>query len=119
MDDLQCNFNCAGNESQICGGNGYLQNGAHISLFADSSRYDPNGTVTGGGGSGGGGGGGGGGGPFVNPGNTQFQHLGCYKEAATGRTLPKLAMATDTLTVNNCLAACASSKFAGVEYGRE
>lgn len=41
VDNSNCNFPCAGNAKQICGGNGagIDGDGTYISLFADSSRF--------------------------------------------------------------------------------
>ncbi|KAI9864385.1 MAG: hypothetical protein M1813_003305 [Trichoglossum hirsutum] len=108
-DKDNCNFVCAGNASQICGGNGFFTDGAYISLFADAKKYI-NGTTIPGAPTGG---------PIVNPGDGQFNSLGCYTEATTGRALSKLGVATDTLTITSCFAACAGYQYAGAEYGRE
>ncbi|PWW73981.1 WSC-domain-containing protein [Tuber magnatum] len=116
-----CNFDCSGNGTQICGGNGYFGGGSYISLFADSDRYNPGGPVssstttgdptgsptptpTGG--------------PIDNPGNSNFGFSGCYTEATTGRALSVLT-ASDTMTVNTCLGVCSAYEYAGLEYGSE
>ncbi|CUS12732.1 unnamed protein product [Tuber aestivum] len=116
----ECNFDCSGNGTQICGGNGYFGGGSYISLFADSDRYNPGGPVssssttgdptgsptptpTGG--------------PIDNPGNSNFGFAGCYTEATIGRALSVLT-ASDTMTVNTCLDICNTYEYAGLEYGR-
>ncbi|KAG0129679.1 hypothetical protein HOY82DRAFT_586064 [Tuber indicum] len=116
-----CNFDCSGNGTQLCGGNGYFGGGSYISLFADSDRYNPGDPVssttttgsptgsptptpTGG--------------PIDNPGNSNFSFAGCYTEATTGRALSVLT-GSDTMTVDTCLGICNSYEYAGLEYGRE
>lgn len=46
VDEANCNYACAGDVNQICGGNGVgpAERGTYISLFADSSRYKGNAT---------------------------------------------------------------------------
>ncbi|KAG0636289.1 hypothetical protein HOY80DRAFT_891585 [Tuber brumale] len=116
----ECNFDCSGNGTQLCGGNGYFGGGSYISLFADSDRYNPGNlssttttgsptgsptpTPTGG--------------PIDNPGNSNFSFTGCYTEATAGRALSVLT-ASDTMTVDTCLGICNAYEYAGLEYGRE
>ncbi|CRK39009.1 hypothetical protein BN1723_015476, partial [Verticillium longisporum] len=117
--DANCNFDCAGDLQQICGGNGVGTGagGTYISLFADSTQWDGNltrpdsggGTVTPPVG-----------GPVANPGVDGYKHIGCYTEATQGRALPTEGKVTSK-TVASCVAACKglNLKMAGVEYGGE
>ncbi|KAH8155190.1 uncharacterized protein LAJ45_00199 [Morchella importuna] len=118
--DEDCNFDCTGNGTQICGGNGYFGGGSYISLFADENRYTPGegpissstttdltGTPTPTPSA-----------PIDNPGNGSFTFAGCYTEATTGRALSVL-QGSDTMDVNTCLGLCAGYAYAGLEYGRE
>ncbi|KAJ3457268.1 hypothetical protein MRS44_014409 [Fusarium solani] len=112
VDDKNCNFDCAGDLNQICGGNGIDGAGAYISLFADTLSWDGSfGTI---------GGGDGPKGPYVNPGVYGYNSIGCYTEATTGRAL-RTGKGVDSPTVANCVQACKAGSFtyAGVEYGGE
>ncbi|KAJ4327142.1 hypothetical protein N0V84_002404 [Fusarium piperis] len=112
VDDKNCNFDCAGDLNQICGGNGIDGAGAYISLFADTLSWDGSfGTI---------GGDDGPKGPYVNPGVYGYNSIGCYTEATTGRAL-RTGKGVDSPTVANCVQACKAGSFtyAGVEYGGE
>jgi len=103
VDDGNCNYACAGDINQYCGGNGVAAGagGAYISLFTDLAWQGPSG-------------------PVVNPGVEGFIHIGCYTEATQGRALPfEKLMAMRT--VASCIHACAASGYlyAGLEYGGE
>lgn len=114
-----CNFDCTGNGTQICGGNGYFGGGSYISLFGDSERFNrtsPSGTVT----------------PTlgpssttttasptINPGDSVFGYVGCYAEPVTGGRALSNLWGDDGMTVNACLARCPTADYIGVEYGRE
>ncbi|ODA83838.1 hypothetical protein RJ55_02354 [Drechmeria coniospora] len=110
VDDVNCNYYCAGDINQVCGGNGEgtLHGGSFISLFADSLQWNGNLTrpPTSG--------------PRVNPGVAGYDSIGCYTEATNARALPKGAP-TDQRTVAACITACKDRAFAyaGVEYGGE
>ncbi|KAH0538563.1 hypothetical protein FGG08_004851 [Glutinoglossum americanum] len=115
--DAQCNFNCAGAQNQTCGGNGLFHDRSYISLFANSDKLTntsspttsqststASSAPTG---------------PVVNPGDSLFKSLGCWKEPPSRRALPNLVLAKDDLTIHACLAACPGSNYIGAEYGRE
>ena len=123
--DENCNFDCTGNGTQICGGNGYFGGGSYISLFADKERYNnggPSGTATGTGtatstlaststsaapt-------------PSQNPGNDVFEYAGCYAEPPGGGRALSFLTPNDLLTASMCFAQCPRSKYVGLEYGRE
>ena len=129
--DGNCNFACAGDLNQICGGNGVGDGagGTYISLFADSVQFDGNTTSpnppgdpedptepddpdTPGEPSPGG--------PVENPGVAGYTSLGCYTEATTGRALP-FGKSLEGTTVATCVAACAEDDYtyAGVQYASE
>ena len=57
-------------------------------------------------------------GPIDNPGNADYNFLGCYTEPPTGRALTLLT-GSDTMNVITCLGICSSYEYAGLEYGRE
>ena len=113
--DGNCNYPCAGNFNQICGGNGVGSGagGAYISLFADSTQFNGNTTtpstppnpV---------------GGPYINPGVNGYTSIGCFTEGTNSRALSNgETMVSSTVAV--CVAACAASNYiyAGLEYGQE
>lgn len=109
-DDRNCNYNCAGDVNQICGGNGVgdAVGGTYMSLFADSLQWDGNYTrppITG---------------PSVNPGVSGFVSLGCYTEGSNSRALPN-GLNTEKKTVAACVDACKGATYshAGLEYGGE
>ncbi|PMD40623.1 WSC-domain-containing protein [Hyaloscypha variabilis F] len=105
-----CNYPCAGNVNEICGGNGVGSDagGSYISLFADSSRF--NGTVVSTAPSG----------PFVNPGVDGYVSMGCYTEGTNGRALVQ-GYDPSQQTVKMCVNTCATNNYiyAGLEYGGE
>ncbi|KAF7561536.1 hypothetical protein G7046_g2604 [Stylonectria norvegica] len=116
VDDSNCNFACAGDLNQICGGQGVGAGAGYpyFSLFADSLQY-ANGKFTGNGGAvtaptG----------PFVNPGVSGYGSIGCYTEATSGRALSN-GKSNSLANVAGCLAACSAGSYtyAGVEYGGE
>ncbi|TPX11566.1 uncharacterized protein E0L32_007777 [Thyridium curvatum] len=101
-----CNYPCAGDVNQICGGNGVNDGagGSYISLFHDinggSTPVNP-------------------GGPVTNPGVNGYGFLGCYTEATGARALVN-GMPNPNKTVAGCIASCNPQyKYAGVEYGGE
>jgi hypothetical protein len=59
-------------------------------------------------------------GPFVNPGVSGYNSLGCYNEPTNGRALSQQLTPT-AKTVASCVAACSASSYsyAGLEYGGE
>ncbi|KAL8689037.1 MAG: hypothetical protein Q9218_005195 [Villophora microphyllina] len=58
-------------------------------------------------------------GPTIVPGNTNFTYTACWDEPSSGRALPTLALASDSMTVELCLSKCYNYQYAGIEYGRE
>ncbi|RDW85101.1 hypothetical protein BP6252_02691 [Coleophoma cylindrospora] len=61
----------------------------------------------------------------IYPGNTKYTYLGCYNETTTinntamTRALQGTSESNDTMTVEVCLAFCAGSTYAGLEYTNE
>lgn len=129
VNDMNCNYDCAGDIQQFCGGNGEGEGAGstYISLFADSEQWDGNYTnpnpptdpedpddpddpeeppPSGG--------------PVTNPGVDGYNSIGCYTEATTGRALP-VGKSLETPTVANCVAACAADDYthAGLQYSQE
>lgn len=103
VDDANCYYECSGDPTQVCGGNGIDRAGTYISLFGDKSRWDGNTTGTPG--------------PFVNPGSNGFTSIGCWTDSTANRTLP--VRQSGGGTVNSCLQACQGYTYAGVEFGGE
>ncbi|CAG8971095.1 hypothetical protein HYALB_00010672 [Hymenoscyphus albidus] len=121
VEDGNCNFPCAGDVNQICGGDGLDGTGSYISLFADMRSFDGNTTIpiptpttssspaptaTGG--------------PQIRQivGNYVFQ--GCYNELTVGgRALSKSTYTNDSMTLELCSSFCSEAAYFGVEYGRE
>ncbi|TVY38355.1 WSC domain-containing protein [Lachnellula occidentalis] len=110
VDEGNCNYPCAGDINQICGGNGIGSGagGSYISLFADARGFSGNVTTTPPSG------------PSVNPGVGGYTSIGCYTEGTNGRALSQQLNPTSK-TVANCVSACSAGnyKFAGMEYGGE
>jgi hypothetical protein len=102
--DANCNYGCAGNVGETCGGQGINGGLSMISLFADSTRFDGNTTADVG--------------PFVNPGALGFGSQGCWTDSGNPRTLP-IRMNLVQQTIDMCLQACQGYQFAGMEYGGE
>ena len=104
LPDGNCNYGCAGNQGENCGGNGINGGLSMISLFADSTRFSGNYTASVG--------------PFVNPGVLGFTSLGCWTDPGNPRTL-SIGMAPMNQIVRGCLQVCQGYQYAGVEYGGE
>ncbi|OCF56894.1 hypothetical protein L486_05749 [Kwoniella mangroviensis CBS 10435] len=103
VDDANCNYACAGNINEICGGNGIDAAGSYISLFMDTTQGA--GSVPKG--------------PFTNNGTNGYSSIGCYTEGTNGRALSVGKGLGQATNVANCTAACAGYTYAGVEYGQE
>ncbi|EON63806.1 hypothetical protein W97_03034 [Coniosporium apollinis CBS 100218] len=102
-DEQDCNYNCAGDENQICGGNGYFHNKAHMSLFADLTKFDGNTTSE----------------PTRIPQTVgPFNFIGCYAETGA-KTVASKALVTADMTVEKCAANCAQYTYFGIEYASE
>lgn len=93
-----------GNVGETCGGDGISGGLAMITLFADSTRFDGNGTEPVG--------------PVVNPGILGFISVGCWTDAGNPRTL-SVGENPTTQTIASCVQACQGYQYAGMEYGGE
>jgi hypothetical protein len=102
--DANCNYGCAGNVGEICGGQDISGGLSMISLFADSTRFDGNTTENVG--------------PYVNPGALGFSSQGCWTDTGNPRSLP-IRMNPTNQTIDSCLQACQGYQYAGMEYGGE
>ncbi|TBU26664.1 hypothetical protein BD311DRAFT_666990 [Dichomitus squalens] len=112
IDASLCNMACAGNSTELCGGPNAL------------NVYNFTGTITGTPGAPVGGGGGGGTGPvLVNPVTSglpgTWTYAACYVDNANGRVFANQNPDDQNLTVESCVASCASQNFtlAGLEFG--
>ncbi|KAF7951604.1 hypothetical protein EAE96_006907 [Botrytis aclada] len=97
-----CNFACPGDPTDGCGGTGYISvfyNPTEYVAGSDPALYGPK-TVN-------------------SVGN--YNYLGCYSEATTGRALGGLnpqALATG-FTIESCATACKGFTYFGMEYANE
>ncbi|KAI5275150.1 hypothetical protein E4T47_01817 [Aureobasidium subglaciale] len=103
--DTDCNFNCAGNENQTCGGNGNINPGSHISLFADLARFDGNTTTQV---------------QHIVPSYNGYNYLGCYAESG-GKTVSAASQDTGTMTVEACGDFCIAKGYTlfGLQYASQ
>ncbi|PSN61392.1 WSC-domain-containing protein [Corynespora cassiicola Philippines] len=101
--DADCNFGCTGNKNQTCGGDGYLHDTAHMSLFADLTKFDGNTNSP----------------PLqITPNVGQYNFVGCYLDVL-GRTLNDKATSSNVMTVQACAAFCSSYSYFGLEFAAE
>ncbi|KAI5207927.1 hypothetical protein E4T38_03158 [Aureobasidium subglaciale] len=103
--DTDCNFNCAGNENQTCGGSGNINPGSHISLFADLARFDGNTTTQV---------------QHIVPSYNGYNYLGCYAESG-GKTVSAASQDTGTMTVEACGDFCIAKGYTlfGLQYASQ
>ena len=111
--DIQCNYACTGDASQACGGSN-VGGGGFISIYYDSTRYTPSSNASTGGNS--------------NPGEPvtvqqagNYNYIGCYSEAPTGRALSGKYIATPAAggTIEYCQSACQGYTYFGMEFSNE
>ncbi|KAL8752627.1 MAG: hypothetical protein Q9184_005668, partial [Pyrenodesmia sp. 2 TL-2023] len=102
-DEQDCNYACANNASQICGGNGYFHDHSHMSLFSNGNAQPPLPNVP----------------PSVLQTIGAYKYSGCYTEGVGGRALADKQTASDEMTVATCSAFCSSYNFFGIEYRNE
>ena len=107
-DPTMCTFACAGDASQQCGGAG-----GYISIYYDATRYTPGSITTSGGTTSSG--------PITVNQTGNYNYIGCYSEATTGRALSGLAPAVPAggSTIESCEASCQGYNYFGVEYSNE
>ena len=113
VDESFCTFSCAGDANQVCGGQG-----GYLSVYYDSSRYNPaDGSTTPGTGTGTG--------PTTGPVTVKsvgpYSYFGCYSDNNPGRALNGLIPAAPAsgTTIENCASRCASFSYFGTEYSGE
>ena len=100
-DDSFCAYACAGDGTQVCGGVG-----SYLSVYYDASRYTPStGTqqTTSG--------------PITVNQTGNYNYIGCYSEATSGRALSGLAPpipANVGNTIESCAASCKGYTYFGV-----
>lgn len=101
--ERDCNFPCAGNVNQTCGGDGYFHDSVEISLFADSTLFDGNTTTS----------------PVgIVQSTGNYNYAGCYAENGA-KTFNAKTTADNAMTVDACRSFCAPSTYFGVQYGSE
>lgn len=110
-----CTFACSGDGTEDCGGvNGY------ISIYYDATKYTPgSNTITGGTTTGGTTANAGG--PVTVKFTENYNYIGCYTEATTGRALSGSSPAAPANghTIESCQAACQGYTLFGMEYSNE
>lgn len=107
VQDSLCNYPCAGNQNDTCGGN---TGTGLISVFYDATRYTPGSNATSGPGG------------LPIPSNVgNFTYSGCWSDNVNGRGLNSFApnAPANGTTYESCAAACLGYEFFGVEYGNQ
>ncbi|KAL8652676.1 MAG: hypothetical protein Q9226_004173 [Calogaya cf. arnoldii] len=102
-DEIDCNYVCTGNETQICGGNGYFHDHSHMSLFTNGKADDPLPNIP----------------PSILPSTGAYNYAGCYTEGVGGRALGAAQTAYDDMTVAYCANFCSKYQYFGIEYSSE
>ncbi|KAI4258413.1 MAG: hypothetical protein L6R42_005121 [Xanthoria sp. 1 TBL-2021] len=101
--EIDCNYVCTGNETQICGGNGYFHDHSHMSLFTNGKAGAPLPNIP----------------PSILPSSGAYKYAGCYTEGVSGRALSGAQTAYDDMTVAYCANFCSKSQYFGIEYSSE
>ncbi|KAI4235546.1 MAG: hypothetical protein LQ349_003079 [Xanthoria aureola] len=102
-DEIDCNYVCTGNETQICGGNGYFHDHSHMSLFTNGKAGAPLPNVP----------------PSILPSSGAYKYAGCYTGGVGGRALSGAQTAYDDMTVDYCANFCSKYQYFGIEYSSE
>ena len=103
-EETNCNYECSGNETQTCGGNGYFHDGSYISLFVNGTGFkapDPNKKQG-----------------IVNS-TGAYNYAGCYTEGTGGRALGDASTTSNDNSIEFCAKYCDGANYFGVEYGAE
>ncbi|OCK79181.1 WSC-domain-containing protein [Lepidopterella palustris CBS 459.81] len=101
--DADCNYQCTGNVNETCGGNGYFHNAAHMSVFADSTKFNGNTTSN----------------PLAITNSVgNYNYVGCYSENGA-KTLSTKTTSTNSMTVEACAVFCSAYPYFGLEYSAE
>ena len=101
VNETECNYQCSGDQTETCGGNGYFHDASYMSLFTNGG---PNL---------------GGNGPAVVPSTGPYNYSGCYTEGTNVRALGAKATASPDMTVQSCAAYCSGFTYFGLEYANE
>ena len=102
INETDCNYQCNGNTTQTCGGNGYFHDISAMSLFTNGAP--PSGDAAG---------------PAVVKSVGQYNYTGCYTEATNQRALSGKAISTGDMTIESCAGNCSAFTYFGIEYGNE
>ncbi|KAI4121620.1 MAG: hypothetical protein LQ338_006265 [Usnochroma carphineum] len=101
--ETDCNYVCANNASQTCGGNGYFHDHAFMSLFTNGKALPALPNIP----------------AAVLPSYGAYNYNGCYTEGRGGRALADKNTASDEMTVATCATFCSGSQYFGIEYASE
>ncbi|KAL8669506.1 MAG: hypothetical protein Q9168_005908 [Polycauliona sp. 1 TL-2023] len=101
--ETDCNYVCDGNETQICGGNGYFHDHSYMSLFSNGQASAALPNVP----------------PSIQPSSGAYNYAGCYTEGVGGRALGSAQTASDDMTVAYCANFCSKYQYFGIEYSNE
>ncbi|KAF2402400.1 WSC-domain-containing protein [Trichodelitschia bisporula] len=101
--ERDCNYPCSGNSSQICGGNGYFNDHARLSIFADTTRYQNTTSA-----------------PLSIPATVNgYSYVGCFAEQNGKAMNQKFTSNSTSMTLELCASYCSSYNFFSVEYAQE
>ncbi|KAI4174701.1 MAG: hypothetical protein LQ343_002072 [Gyalolechia ehrenbergii] len=101
--ETDCNYVCTGNDTQICGGNGYFHDHSFMSLFSNGKALPPLPNVP----------------PSIIPSYGAYNYSGCYTEGVGGRALGAKQTAYNDMTVAYCGDFCTGYQYFGIEYSSE
>lgn len=102
VNETECNYQCSGDQTETCGGNGYFHDASYMSLFTNGG---PNaGSAAG---------------PAIVPSVGSYNYSGCYTEATGARALAAKATANTDMTLETCASFCSGYTYFGLEYGSE
>ncbi|KAL8936038.1 MAG: hypothetical protein Q9216_005133 [Gyalolechia sp. 2 TL-2023] len=101
--ETDCNYVCTGNDTQICGGNGYFHDHSFMSLFSNGKALPPLPNVP----------------PSIVPSYGAYNYSGCYTEGVGGRALGAKQTAYNDMTVAYCGDFCTGYQYFGIEYSSE
>ena len=100
--ETDCNYQCSGDDTETCGGNGYFHDGSYLSLFSNPNASASTAL-----------------GPGVIKSVGNYNYTGCYTEGTSGRALSAKTLATPDMTIENCASNCTGYTYFGVEFGNE
>ncbi|KAF2186183.1 heme peroxidase [Zopfia rhizophila CBS 207.26] len=88
--ESDCNFQCTGNSSQVCGA------GNRLNVFQSNTATPPS-----------------------NPSISGYNFTGCYTDSVAQRTLNERVLFDDQMTIAKCATFCGGTKYFGTEHGGE